>query len=72
MTEQPKPTKRIRANISTSVKGQRTFDATVEYMDCPIDQEGATLEVNLLWQKAVLAELDALVAALTERCPQLG
>ena len=47
--------KRIRINISTSVKGIKTWDATVEMMDT--DQE------------IVLAESDRLVSELEKRYP---
>ena len=46
---------RLRANISISVKGQKTWD-------CTADGEGYTRE-------ELLTELDALVAELTKRCP---
>jgi len=46
---------RIRINVSTSVKGVKTFDCTVELA-------GATVE-------EALAESDKLVAALDQRYP---
>ena len=46
---------RIRTNVSTSVKGIKTFDATVE-----MTGEGVTKEI-------VLAEHDALVKELDKR-----
>ena len=46
---------RYRANIATSVKGQKTFD-------CTVDAEGFALD-------EVLGKLDELVAALEKRCP---
>ena len=48
---------RIRVNVSTSVKGIKTFDATVE-----MTGEGVTKET-------VLAEHDALVLELDQRYP---
>lgn len=48
---------RIRVNVSTSVKGVKTFDATVE-----MTGEGVTKET-------VLAEHDALVQELDKRYP---
>ena len=47
--------KRYRVNISTSVKGMKTYD-------CTVDMEGATME-------EVLMESDALVAQLDKRYP---
>ena len=46
---------RIRVNIATSVKGVKTFDATVELIDQPID--------------VVLALSDRLVQELDTRYP---
>ena len=48
---------RIRVNVSTSVKGVKTFDATVE-----MTGEGVTKET-------VLAEHDELVQELDKRYP---
>ena len=48
---------RIRVNVSTSVKGVKTFDATVE-----MTGEGVSKET-------VLAEHDALVQELDQRSP---
>ena len=48
---------RIMTNVSTSVKGIKTFDATVE-----MTGEGVTKEM-------VLAEHDALVQELDQRYP---
>ena len=48
---------RIRVNVSTSVKGVKTFDTTVE-----MTGEGVTKET-------VLAEHDALVQELDQRYP---
>ena len=48
---------RIRTNVSTRVKGIKTFDATVE-----MTGEGVTKEM-------VLAEHDALVQELDQRYP---
>ena len=62
-TQEVKPIIRIRANISTSVKGQRTYDATVELTAEYIGTQGMRLHL--------LAELDALTKALDERCPRL-
>ncbi len=47
--------KRYRVNVSTSVKGQKTYDCTVE---C----NGMTME-------EILAESDKLVAELDKRYP---
>ncbi len=47
--------KRYRINISTSVKGVKTYD-------CTVDMEGATMD-------EVLAESDKLVEALDKRYP---
>lgn len=48
-------TKRYRINVSTSVKGIKTYD-------CTTDIEGGTME-------EVLAESDRLVASLDKRYP---
>ena len=48
---------RIRPNVSTSVKGVKTYDATVE-----MTGEGVTKEM-------VLAQHDALVQELDQRYP---
>jgi hypothetical protein len=50
--------KRYRINISTSVKGIKTYD-------CTVDIQGATVE-------EVLAESDRLVALLDQRYPAEG
>lgn len=47
--------KRVRINISTSVKGVKTWDATIEMMDTE--------------QEIVLVESDKLVKALDSRYP---
>ena len=47
--------KRYRVNVSTSVKGIKTYDSTVEMLDTP--------------QEEVLAESDKLVEALDKRYP---
>ena len=47
--------KRYRVNVSTSVKGVKTYD-------CTVDMENATME-------EVLTESDKLVKALDERYP---
>jgi hypothetical protein len=49
--------KRIRINVSTSVKGIKTYDATVELTGTDATREDA------------LAESDALIAALDARYP---
>lgn len=46
---------RYRVNVSTSVKGVKTFE-------CTVDMEGFTME-------EILAESDALVKALDARYP---
>tara|TARA_Y100000310_G_C20617806_1_gene781591 strand:+ start:449 stop:646 length:198 start_codon:yes stop_codon:yes gene_type:complete len=60
--EQGGPKKRIRINISKSVKGVMSHDSTVEYYDMPLDADG---DEGL----AALAESDALVAELEKRYP---
>ena len=47
--------KRYRVNVSTSVKGIKTYD-------CTVDMEGASME-------EVLTESDKLVAELDKRYP---
>ena len=47
--------KRYRVNISTSVKGVKTYDCTVDIAGCSMEE--------------VLAESDALVAELDKRYP---
>lgn len=47
--------KRIRINVSTTSKGLKSYDCTVEMPDATIEQ--------------VLAESDRLVAALDKRYP---
>jgi hypothetical protein len=47
--------KRVRINVSTSVKGIKTWDATIEMIDTPKEE--------------VLSESDALVAELDKRYP---
>ena len=46
---------RYRVNVSTSVKGIKTWDCTVDGLNLPMDE--------------VLAESDKLVKALQERYP---
>ena len=48
--------KRIRVEVSTSVKGIKTYSCTVEIMDATNEE--------------VLAESDALVKALDEKYPK--
>lgn len=60
---QPKATKRIRANISISVKGQKTFDATVELV--------GEYSTSPAMRQDLIKELDALVADLEARCPRI-
>ena len=60
MNEKQVPWKRVRINVSTSVKGVKTWDATVEITD---DLAKGDLIVD------TLAESDRLVAALEERYP---
>ncbi len=56
MESLPPPQKRIRVNVSTSVKGVKTYDATLE----------VTSDLGLTWQsvveehKAMIAELDRI------------
>uniref|UniRef100_A0A6M3IYU1 Uncharacterized protein n=1 Tax=viral metagenome TaxID=1070528 RepID=A0A6M3IYU1_9ZZZZ len=47
--------KRYRVNVSTSVKGIKTFDCTVDLTNCSMEE--------------VLAESDKLVAELDRRYP---
>ena len=69
---------RVRINVSTSVKGVKTWDATVEYYDCPVmidAQVRAGGELVLLpqsgpWNDFALAESDRLVAELDRRYPK--
>jgi len=46
---------RYRVNVSTSVKGVKTFDCTVDMLNAPMEE--------------VLAESDKLVAELSTRYP---
>lgn len=55
MTETQQPQKRTRINVSTSVKGVKTWDCTVEMPDASVEE--------------VLAESDKLVAALDAKYP---
>ena len=50
--------KRYRVNVSTSVKGIKTFDCTVDMLNAPM--------------KEVLTESDKLVEELTKRYPAVG
>ena len=52
--EENKPL-RFRVNVSTSVKGIKTWECTVDGLEIPMDE--------------VLAESDTLVKALMERYP---
>ena len=58
--EQQAPRKRVRINISTSVKGIKTWDATVELVD------DATVPALA---ESVLRESDWLVAQLEAKYP---
>ncbi len=58
MIETPIPQKRIRVNVSTSVKGIKTWEATLEI----------TSDLGLTWQ-SVVEEHQALVAALDAKYP---
>ena len=60
MNEKQVPWKRIRINVSTSVKGVKTWDATVELSD---DLARDDLLAD------TLAESDRTVAALEQRYP---
>ena len=63
MTEPTKPMVRYRVNVSSSVKGVKTFDCTVELVD---EWDGESLD----WlQREVLEECERLVAGLDARCP---
>ena len=56
-------TRRYRVNVSTTAKGQKTFDCTVELTgsDMALTHDEA--------RKQALAESDALVAELDKRYP---
>tara|TARA_Y100000310_G_scaffold327061_1_gene392834 strand:- start:1412 stop:1606 length:195 start_codon:yes stop_codon:yes gene_type:complete len=58
--EQAEPKKRVRINVSTSVRGVRTADATVEYYDRP-DTEAT--------RQLVLAEVTGLMEMLDRHYP---
>ena len=70
MTEPTTPTRRIRINVGTSVKGVKTYDATVEllmpsvYRGDPVFQ----LEAQAHLEQA-LNESDMLIAELDRRYP---
>ena len=55
MSEEVQVSKRYRVNVSTSVKGVRTWETTVDCTGVSMDE--------------VLADSDALVALLDERYP---
>lgn len=59
MTTPVQPQQRVRINVSTSVKGQHTYDATVELVDA--------MDTDLVAQ--CLAESDRLIAMLDLRYP---
>ena len=63
MEQQQVPKKRVRINVSTSVKGVKTWDATVELVD------DANIYVDNDLPARVLAESDWLVAELDKRYP---
>ena len=62
MTTANLPTERIRVNVSTSVKGVKTWDATVEIT-------GETMHDDDGIMSLVLAESDLLTAELDTRYP---
>jgi len=58
---------RVRINISTSVKGVKTYDATIELVDEFVNQE----DVKRL-KGICLQEEDSLIAELDKRYPAGG
>ena len=60
MAEQTSPQRRVRIEVSTSVKGVKTYSCTVELIHDSRDLKLA---------EAVLAESDYLVAELDRRYP---
>ena len=66
--EQQAPRKRVRINVSTSVKGIKTWDATVEITaDAMIQQHDGFIDNPLV--EVTMAESDALVRELDKRYP---
>lgn len=59
------PTKRVRINVSTSVKGVKTYDVTVE-----LTAEQSDGDLELEWQTIEVS--DVLVAELDQRYPPGG
>ena len=62
MTTPSRPQKRVRINVATSVKGVKTWDATVELM-------GDDLGTPAMLQDS-LTESDRLVAEMERRYPK--
>jgi hypothetical protein len=61
-------TRRYRVNVSTSVKGVKTYDCTVE-LNVSLGLDEATTNDAETHRKGILAESDALVAELDKRYP---
>ncbi len=59
--------RRYRVNVSTSVKGIKTYDCTVEVTENANEDEQATTPESL--NELILEESDALVAELDKRYP---
>ena len=60
--------KRYRVNISTSVKGIKTYDCTVDITRSMNEVEGGDF-VNSTLRKEILDESDKLVAELDKKYP---
>ena len=66
MTEETTPKKRVRINVSTSVKGVKTWDCTIELIEDQPDAKD--------WRETsndALVESDFLVAELDKRYPKI-
>lgn len=66
MNEATVPTRRIRINVSTSVKGIKTYDATIELTELFYPEAWSEA-----FRQRVLLEHDALIAELDRRYPAL-
>lgn len=62
-------TRRYRVNISTSVKGIKTYDCTVEQSESAPNGGDGLNSAQL--RSAILEESDALVAELEKRYPAI-
>ena len=60
--------KRYRVNVSTSVKGVKTYDCTVDITRSMDELEGGDFEDGYI-KNEVLKESDKLVAELEQRYP---